>query len=145
MQVQLAEQTRSFIYAAALGLCLGGVYDFLRCLRALSGAKRWVTALCDLLFSFLCMLSYFLFSLTFCGGVLRLYTALGAGLAMLLYFLGISPLVMAALLPPIRLMRRGLLWLGRRMRRFGRRLSRHVRIWFAWRPERGREGKSGSE
>ena len=46
MQVQLAEQTRSFIYATALGLCLGGVYDFFRCLRALAGAKRWVTMLC---------------------------------------------------------------------------------------------------
>lgn len=136
MEVHLAEQTRNFIYAAVLGLGLGGVYDFFRCLRALTGAKRWVTALCDLLFSFLCMTSYFLFSLAFAGGVLRLYTALGTGLAMLLYFIGVSPLVMMVMMPAIRLLRRGMAWVGGHAGRFTRRLSRHVKIWFSYQPGR---------
>ena len=145
MEVQLAEQTRSFIYAAVLGLCLGGVYDFLRCLRVLTGAKRWVTALCDLLFSFLCMISYFLFSLAFSGGVLRMYTALGTGLALLLYFLGVSPLVMTLLMPPVRLARRGMAWTGRHTRQFNQRVSWHLKIWFAYRPDRGREERQEEE
>lgn len=136
MEVHLAEQTRSFIYAAVLGLCLGGVYDFFRCLRALAGAKRWVTMLCDLLFSFLCMACYFLFSLAFSGGVLRLYTALGIGLAMLLYFMGVSPLVMMVMTPVIRAARRGMAWLGRHTGRLRRRASRHMKIWFSYRPNR---------
>ena len=105
MEVHLAEQTASFIYAAVLGLCLGGGYDVFRCLRVLF-RRRWVTALCDLLFAFLCMSAYFLFSMIATGGVLRSYTALGAILAMFLYFTGLSPLLMALLLPVMRFMRR---------------------------------------
>ncbi len=101
----MAEQTTSFIYAAVLGLCLGGVYDVFRCLRVLL-RRKWVTALCDLLFAFLCMSAYFLFSMAFTGGVLRSYTALGIMLAMFLYFSGLSPLLMALLLPIMRFIRR---------------------------------------
>ncbi len=132
MEMHLAEQTRSFIYAAVLGLCLGGVYDFFRCLRALSGAKRWVTALCDLLFTFLCMLAYFLFSLSFSGGVLRMYTALGMALAMLLYFTGLSPVILSLFMPPIRLARRGLRFAGCYIGQFGRWLWKHLKICFAY-------------
>lgn len=132
MEMHLAEQTRSFIYAAVLGLCLGGVYDFFRCLRALTGAKRWVTALCDLLFAFLCMLSYFLFSLAFSGGVLRMYTALGTALAMLLYFTGLSPFILSLLMPPIRLVRRGLQFASRHLQKLGRWLWKHLKICFAY-------------
>ena len=115
----MAEQTTSFIYAAVLGLCLGGVYDVFRCLRVLLRGK-WVTVLCDLLFAFLCMSAYFLFSMGFTGGVLRTYTALGAILAMFLYFTGLSPFLMALLLPLMRIIRRAVFtsagWAGKGVR-----------------------------
>ncbi len=135
MEVHLAEQTASFLYAAVLGLCLGGVYDFFRCLRALTGGRRWMTALCDLLFSFVCMGSYFLFSLTFSGGVLRGYTLLGAALAMLLYFTGPSPFLMALFLPLTGLARRGTERAGRRLAGAGRSMRRRLRACLA----RGRD------
>ncbi len=130
MEVYLAEQTRNFISAAVLGLCLGGVYDVLRCVRALSGGGRWATALCDFLYAFVCTFSYFLFSLAACGGELRLYTALGAALAMFLYFAGLSPFVTGLLMPPVRLIRRAVCALKRAAGRVLSRAARHVRIWY---------------
>ncbi len=102
-----------FLSTMYAGLAMGLGYDVLRALRWTVRAGRAVTAMLDALFCLFC-LAAFLFALYRANtGRLYLYTVLGAVCGSVLYFAGISHLVLPALARVGRVVRSGFLALAR--------------------------------
>lgn len=106
MEAVFAQQTRVFLSAAILGLCLGGVYDIFRSVRIVLRAGRLLTALCDMLFCMTVLLAFVLFMLTRAQGEIRGYIPGGMLIGGILYFCALSDVVMALLLPVLRLLQK---------------------------------------
>ncbi len=115
MDTVISQQTLVFLQAAALGLCLGFVYDCLRVLRRTARLRRVGTAVCDGVFCVVCLLAVALFLLLFGHGQLRGYIPLGAVLGVALYLCGLSDWVRALLRPLFGLVGRAARGLGRAM------------------------------
>ena len=90
MGIDLADQVRTFLGAAALGGCLGLVYDVFRALRRRLRLPL-VGALLDLGFWLLVTVGLFCYATAAGGGEVRIYMAAALFLGALLYFLLLSP------------------------------------------------------
>ena len=90
MGIDLAEQIRTFLGAAALGGCLGLVYDVLRLLRRRLRLPL-MGQLLDLGFWGVTTVGLFAYAITVGGGVLRIYMGAALVLGAALYFLLLSP------------------------------------------------------
>lgn len=90
MEFSIAEQTLAFMQACALGVLIGFLYDLLRSVRIFTGAKFILTALCDVIFDILLIITLFLFFVNSTDGIIRFYIFAGVILGGCLYFLSIS-------------------------------------------------------
>lgn len=86
-----------FLATMYAGLVIGIIYDALRALRWVTRAKKALTAVTDVAFSIAAM-AVFLYSLvTANNGCLYGYTVMGAVCGALLYFCGLSPMLLPIL------------------------------------------------
>lgn len=107
MEAVLAHQTQIFLFAAILGLFIGLLYDFFRCIALTLRIGRIGMAVHDLLFCLLCLLSFIIFMLVFSQEQMRWYIPGGMLLGGVLYHTALSGLVRAGLMPVLRGLRRG--------------------------------------
>lgn len=103
MTVELGRQGLEFLWAAALGLALGIIYDLCRAVRREAG-RPVVTLAADLLFALAFFLSLLLTAIYTRG--LRLYQCLGIALGAAVYFLTVSPALVRLWRHGLRLLRR---------------------------------------
>lgn len=103
MTFSLAEQTRVFLEAILLGAAGGLVYDLCRAVRRVTQPGTVGTALADLIFWLSVLGALFYFAVTDAAAQMRLYVLIGEGLGMALYFLTLSPLVLALTVAALRL------------------------------------------
>lgn len=95
MEISIAFQTLVFLKAVLMGVSFGVLYDLLRAVRRSLHAGAAMTAFCDTLFWLGLLGTLFVFVLTAAAGEGRFYVLLGAGLGALLYFIALSPPVLA--------------------------------------------------
>ena len=93
MEIHIADQTRIFIGAIIIGLCMGGFYDLLRFIRMLLSGGRLLQALLDVLFCIFCLSGFLLFLLVWGEGKLRFFIPGGMGAGLVLYFMALSPVI----------------------------------------------------
>ncbi|MGE4549526.1 MAG: spore cortex biosynthesis protein YabQ, partial [Intestinibacillus sp.] len=85
-----------------MGVALGVFYDLLRAVRRSLNAGVALTALCDTLFWMGTLGTIFVFVLTIAAGEGRSYVLLGAAMGALLYFIALSPPILALLMLLVR-------------------------------------------
>lgn len=95
MKMSIAVQTLIFLKAILMGVMLGILYDLLRALRRDLGAGVAFTALCDTVFWIGTLGAIFVFVLTAAEGEGRFYVLLGAAMGAILYFIALSPPILA--------------------------------------------------
>ena len=93
VEIHIADQTRIFIGAIVIGLCMGGFYDLLRFIRMLCSGGRLLQALLDVLFCIFCLGGFMLFVLAWGEGKLRFFIPGGVGAGIVLYFMALSPII----------------------------------------------------
>ena len=81
MAVSVADQARALLGAIGLGTAAGLLYDLFRVLRVRI-PLRWLGPVLDLLFWLCCTITFFLWSVDSAGGLVRIYTAIAALMAM---------------------------------------------------------------
>lgn len=119
MEIVLLDQTRVFIYAAFLGLCLGLTYDIFSFFPNTFG-QRLLRPVFDILYCLVFMAAFIALVLLRAGGEIRWYIPGGMLLGLVLYFVGFSEYIRLAL----RWIGRGLGWLWRLARRIFDRVQR---------------------
>ena len=97
MEISIAVQTLVSLKAILLGTALSVVYDVLRAARRTAHAGVGATAVCDALFWAILLPALFVFVLTAADGEGRGYILLGMTLGGVLYFLTLSPPLLALL------------------------------------------------
>jgi len=107
--LDLAEQTRLFLFSLGFGFALGVLYDVFRVVRLLINPHRTRFYLLaqDLLYSVVCTVLCFYFFLAIGDGLLRGYCLLGLILGWLVYYFSLGAVAL-----------RSSEWLVRQMRRF---------------------------
>ena len=111
MEIVLLDQTRVFVYAAFLGLCLGLVYDVFSFFPDTFG-QRVLRPVFDILYCLVFMAAFIALVLLRAGGEIRWYIPGGMILGLVLYFVGFSQYIRLLL----RGARRGMWWLGKGLR-----------------------------
>ncbi|MBQ3092489.1 MAG: spore cortex biosynthesis protein YabQ [Clostridia bacterium] len=96
MEIVLLEQTRVFIFSAALGLLLGILYDLLSFFPNTFG-RRFLRPLFDILYCLSFMAAFILLVLLEAGGEIRWYIPGGMVMGLVLYFVGFSAYIRALL------------------------------------------------
>ncbi|MBE6993124.1 MAG: hypothetical protein E7423_00555 [Ruminococcaceae bacterium] len=92
MEIVVADQSRAFLYAAVLGLCMGVVYDVFSFVPLMAGKKK-LRGVCDVLYCLVFLVGFLVLVHTKAGGVVRWYLPGGVVLGMVLYFCGLSDAV----------------------------------------------------
>lgn len=108
MERIIADQTRIFLLAAVMGLGLGFVYDVLRAVGRALRRGRGLRAAMDIAFCLVGFLALLWFMLAVGKGEFRGYIPLGAGAGMTLYFLALSGIMRAWLVPGVQMAGRAL-------------------------------------
>ena len=137
MGIDLADQVRTFLGAAALGGCLGLVYDVFRVLRRRLRLPL-VGALLDLGFWLLVTVGLFCYATAAGGGEVRIYMAAALFLGALLYFLLLSPpalLLVGLAADGAALLLRLLLLPVDRLHRLGKKIQKSLKKHFHYRRE----------
>ena len=96
MEIVLLDQTRTFIFACFLGICMGLLYDIFDVFPRIV-CRRYIRALCDILYCIIFMICFTALVIFSAGGVLRWYILGGALIGLALYFLGAAFYVRAFL------------------------------------------------
>lgn len=94
MDLSLARQTVEFILSAVLGAGLGFAYDIVRLIRGNTKAGV-ILSVADFLYWIFAAAVVFWFAMTVQDGELRIFSALGAMIGAVIYFLVLSRLVLA--------------------------------------------------
>lgn len=93
MDLSLTRQTLEFMLSAVLGAGLGFAYDIVRLIRA-STKAGFILSAADFLYWIFAAALVFWFAMTVQDGELRIFSALGAFMGAVIYFLTLSRLVM---------------------------------------------------
>lgn len=94
MELSLTAQGILIVYAAAVGVLAGFLFDFFRILRIAFGGKAIAVFFEDLLYWTLLAAGVFLFFLFFNNGQVRLYCFPAIAVGATAYFLSLSPFLM---------------------------------------------------
>jgi len=113
--LNLADQTRLFLYSLGFGFALGILYDVFRVIRLLVApkGKRFYLLAQDIIYSLICTILSFYFFLAAGDGALRGYCLIGLILGWLVYYVSLGAVA-------LRLSE----WLVRQIRRFLRAFVR---------------------
>ena len=122
MGLSLSNQTLEFVFSAALGVVLGFLYDILRVIRGNTRANI-VLSLFDLLYWIFAAAIVVWFAMTVQDGQLRIFSALGAILGSVMYFLVLSPLILKLGFAFARLIRRVLRFIFTPIVKTGRKMA----------------------
>ena len=95
MILSVSEQARLFLLACAAGFCIGLVYDMFRFIRLAIPHPSFLIQLEDILYWALASAGMFIFLHNTTGGEVRVYFLFGAALGALVYFITLSPPIMA--------------------------------------------------
>ena len=128
MGIDLADQVRTFLGAAALGGGLGLVYDVLRVFRRRLRLPL-LGGLLDLGFWVLTTAGLFVYATAVGGGVVRIYMGAALALGAVLYFLLLSPpvrILLGLAADGAALLLRLLLLPADRLRRLGKKIQKIV-------------------
>ena len=124
--VTVSAETRLFLLSVLLGLPLGILLDAFRLLRALI-PHCWLPVLLeDALYAFTFVFLLECCAMTFAGGSVRYYYALGAAVGLLLYLMTLGVLT-GRLIAQVRRMRSGI---HRRFRACVQRIAHKIRLLF---------------
>lgn len=93
MGLSLSEQTAYFLWSPVLGLALGALYDIVRALRSLIGARRVHVMISDIIFFALCGVITSLFALPFNKGNVRGFILFGEAVGFLCYRLSVGSIL----------------------------------------------------
>ncbi len=93
MANSVSAQTIELLYSALLGLYLGVLFDVIRTFRAYMPRNRVATALFDVLFWMIAVISLLAFVMTVSGGRMRWYVLLGAFCGGFVYMAALSEIV----------------------------------------------------
>lgn len=88
--VSLAKQTYNFFVSVGFGFALGIVYDFFFIIRNLVSKRKWVTFVCDTLFTVLASVMSFLLLLIITDGQIRAYVILGEIIGFFVYYFSLG-------------------------------------------------------
>ena len=102
----VSAQTVEFLFSALLGLCLGVLFDVIRTVRTYMPRKRWITAVFDVLFWLIAVISLLGFVMTVSGGKMRWYVLAGAFCGGFVYMAALSEIVYKILVSVIAVMRK---------------------------------------
>ncbi|RKJ81834.1 hypothetical protein D7X33_03670 [Butyricicoccus sp. 1XD8-22] len=97
MYISIADQTAVFLRSILFGAAVGAYYDFLRAIRREKRLRGLPTALLDGAFWLAAIAAFALFVLIVADGDWRSYVLVGLGGGLVLYFLTLSPTVLALL------------------------------------------------
>lgn len=87
----LAFQIISFVYSAGLGFVLGIAYDFIRILfYFFTWSDKKLSVCRDIIYSFVCLATTFLFLLVMCEGKMFFYVFIGEGIGLFIYLYALS-------------------------------------------------------
>ena len=104
----VSAQTAQFLYSAILGISLGVLFDITRLVRSYMPKKRVATALLDLLFWCVAIISLLAFILTVCEGKMRWYVLVGAFCGCFVYMAALSEIVYKVLFSLVAVVRKAL-------------------------------------
>lgn len=88
--ISLAKQTYNFFVSVGFGFALGIVYDIFFIIRNLVSRFRWVTVLCDCLFTVCASVLSFLLLLIITDGQIRAYVILGELIGFFVYYFSLG-------------------------------------------------------
>ncbi len=102
----VSAQTAEFLFSALLGLYLGVLFDIMRTVRAYMPRNRVVTAIFDVLFWLIAVISLLGFVMTVSGGKMRWYVLAGAFCGGFVYMAALSEIVYKIFVSAIAVMRK---------------------------------------
>lgn len=85
LDVNLSSQTYTFLCSLIIGLILGVVYTFFKCIRLAFNNRKIPTVICDISYMLVFTLITILFSIGFTDGFVRYYVVFAEVLAVLIY------------------------------------------------------------
>ncbi|MBE6835236.1 MAG: hypothetical protein E7515_03175 [Ruminococcaceae bacterium] len=88
--VSLAKQTYNFFVSVGFGFALGIVYDVFFIIRNLISKRKWVTVVCDVIFTLFSSLMSFLLLLSVTDGQIRFYVILGELIGFFVYYFSLG-------------------------------------------------------
>ncbi len=88
--ISLAKQTYNFFVSVGFGFALGIVYDIFFIIRNLVSRFRWVTVLCDCLFTVCASALSFLLLLIITDGQVRAYVIFGEFIGFFVYYFSLG-------------------------------------------------------
>ncbi len=89
----VSAQTAEFLFSALLGIYLGVLFDVIRTVRAYMPRNRAVTAIFDVLFWLIAVISLLGFVMTVSGGKMRWYVLAGAFCGGFVYMAALSEII----------------------------------------------------
>ena len=101
-------QTAEFLSSALLGVYLGVLFDVIRTVRAYLPRNRTLTALFDILFWLIAVISLLAFVMTASGGKMRWYVLVGAFCGGFVYMAALSGIVYKIFLSLVSALRKAL-------------------------------------
>lgn len=102
----VSAQTAEFLYSALLGIYLGVLFDVIRTVRAYMPRNRLVTAIFDVLFWLIAVISLLGFVMTVSGGKMRWYVLAGAFCGGFVYMAALSEIIYKIFVSVIAVMRK---------------------------------------
>lgn len=102
----VSAQTSEFLLSALLGLCLGVVFDVIRTVRAYMPRNRAITAIHDVLFWLIAVISLLGFVMTVSEGKMRWYVLAGTFCGGFVYMAALSEIVYKIFVSAIAVMRK---------------------------------------
>ena len=88
--ISLARQTYTFFVSVGFGFLLGVVYDVFFLIRNLISKRRWVTFICDAVFTVSASVMSFLLLLIITDGRIRAYVLFGEAVGFLVYYFSLG-------------------------------------------------------
>ena len=88
--VSLARQTYAFFVSVGFGFALGIVYDIFFVIRNTLSKRRWITLVCDIVFTVSASVLSFLLLLVITDGLVRGYAVIGELLGFFVYYFSLG-------------------------------------------------------
>ena len=110
MENYVSVQTFEFLYSALFGICMGVLFDAIRLFRSYIPSGKIRTALLDLLFWIIAIISLLGFVLIICNGKMRWYVLVGTFCGCFIYMSAMSRIVYKVFSAIVAMLRK-LFWL----------------------------------
>lgn len=85
--ISITDQCMYFFWSVLLGIVFGVLYELFRLIRITFCPNKIITAIIDIIYFMICAVLFFLYTLEYGQGMMRLFELIGAAIGLILYLI----------------------------------------------------------